>query len=226
MKCAPLGFAILVSILSASEALAETRLQTVSLSVVSRCGASLVLEKAGLNMEDGRSLADISLTRVGPFFYIGHTTVVPGRYLFGVSVLPKCWGSTEITVLPGHDRNVGLDVTPLGTGHYDSHAFLYGTLPFAGFVRGTLIGKQFENPVEVDSGAYYVEHEYPGAYLLKLTYGDSLECRIPVVIPPRGMRLDIGMQQLQQCLGFPYHYPKAGERGFILLFPSPSPSPE
>jgi hypothetical protein len=175
MKCALFGFAILATVLLASAALAETRPQTVNLSVVSRCRASLVLEKAGLNMGDGRSVVDISLTRVGPFFYIGHTTVAPGRYLVGVSALPKCWGSTEITVLPGHDRNVGIDVTPLGTGHYDSRAFLYGTLPFAGFVRGTLIGKQFEDPVEVDSGAYYVEHAYPGAYLLKMTYGDSLE---------------------------------------------------
>ena len=91
---------------------------------------------------------------------------------------------------------------------------------------GRLLANSLRDQVEVDSGAYYVEHEYPGAYLLKLTYGDSLECRIPVVIPQRGMRLDISMQQAQQCLGFPYHHPETGERGFILLFPSPSPSPE
>ena len=84
------------------------------------------------------SVADIRLTRVGSFFYVGRTTVAPGRYLVGASVLPKCWGGALITVLPGHDRNVGIEVTPLGNGHYDAYAFLYGTLPFAGFVSGTL----------------------------------------------------------------------------------------
>jgi hypothetical protein len=116
-------------------------------------------------------------------------------------------------------------VTPLGSGHYDAHAFLYGTLPFGGFVRGTLIGKRGEEPVEIGGGAYYAEHEYPGTYVLKLSYDDSLECRIPVEIPERGRRLDISAQGAQQCLGFPYHYPSTGERGFIPLFPSPSPSP-
>jgi hypothetical protein len=233
MKCAPLGFAILASILSAGAALAETRPQTVNLSVVSRCGASLVLEKAGLNMQDGRPVANMPLTRIGSFFYVGRTTVAPGRYLVGVSVLPKCWGSALIMVLPGHDRNVGIEVTPRGNGHYDSHAFLYGTLPFAGFVSGTLIYaggplnlKGAEEPVEIDSGAYYAEHAYPGVYLLKLSYGDSLECRITAVVPKEGARLDISAQQAEQCIGFPYHYPDTGERGFIPLFASPSPSPK
>ena len=164
-----------MSILLASEALAETSPQTVNLTVVSRCGASLVLEKAGLNMQDGRPVADIPLARVGSFFYVGRTTVAPGRYLVGVSVLPKCWGSALITVLPGHDRNVGIEVTPLGSGHYDAYAFLYGTLPFAGFVSGTLTYvsgplnlKGAEEPVEVDSGAYYAEHAYPGVLSSKV----------------------------------------------------------
>jgi hypothetical protein len=233
MKCAPVGFAILMSILLASEALAETSPQTVNLTVISRCGASLVLEKAGLNMQDGRPVADIRLARVGSFFYVGRTTVAPGRYLVGASVLPKCWGSALITVLPGHDRNVGIEVTPLGSGHYDAYAFLYGTLPFAGFVSGTLTYvsgplslKGAEEPVEVDSGAYYAEHAYPGSYLLKLSYGDSLECRITLVVPKQGTRLDISAKQAQQCLGFPYHYPETGERGFIPLFASPAPSPK
>ena len=134
-------------------------------------------------------------------------------------------GGTEITVLPGRVRNVGIVVTPLGSGHYDAHAFLDGTLPFTGFVRGALIGNGYNDPVEIDAGAYYAEHEYPGTYLLKLSYGDSLECRIKVVIPQAGMRLDINVQQAQECLGFPHHYPATGERGFILLFPLPSPSP-
>jgi hypothetical protein len=233
MNRALLGFAILPSFLLASEALAETKPQTVNLTVVSRCGASLALQKAGLNTQDGGPVADIPLTRVGSFFYIGNTTVAPGRYLIGVSVLPKCWGAALITVLPGHDRNVGIEVTPLGTGHYDAYAFLYGTLPFAGFVSGTLTYvsgplnlKGVEDPVEVDSGAYYVEHAYPGVYLLKLSYGDSLQCRIRVVVPKQGARLDVSADQAQQCLGFPYHYPSTGESGFILLFPSPSPNPK
>ena len=128
-------------------------------------------------------------------------------------------------MLPGRARNFGIEVTPIGSTHYDAYAFLDGTLPFAGFVRGTLTSKGFEDPVEVDAGAYYAEHEFPGRYLLKLSYGDFLECRLAVVIPPRGIRLDIRVQQAQQCLGFPYHYPATGERGFILVFPSPSPSP-
>ena len=177
-------------------------------------------------MENGRLVTDIPLTRVGSYFYVGHTAVAPGHYLVAASLPPKCWGGLEITVLPGHDRNVGIEVSPLGSGHYDAHAFLYGTLPFAGFVRGTLIGKGLEKPIEVDVGAYYAEREYPGSYLLKLSYGDSLECRIPVIIPQRGVRLDISLQRAQECLGFPYHYPTTGERGFVPLFPSPSPSPE
>jgi hypothetical protein len=224
MKWALLGFIIIVSMSLSRVVLAETG-SPVNLTVVSRCGASLVLEKAGLNLEDGHPVAEISLTRVGLFFYSGHATVQPGRYLVGASAGSKCWGGTEITVLPGHVRNAGVEVTPLGSGHNDAHAFLYGTLPFAGFVRGALIGKRFEDPIEIDGDAYYAEHEYPGIYLLKLSYGDSLECRITVVIPQRGMRLDISVQQAQQCLGFPYHYPATGERGFIPLFPSPSPSP-
>ena len=90
MKCAPVGFAILMSILLASEAFAETSPQTVNLTVISRCGASLVLEKAGLNMQDGRPVADIlRLARVGSFFYVGRTTVAPGRYLVGASACPS-----------------------------------------------------------------------------------------------------------------------------------------
>jgi hypothetical protein len=225
------GFAILLVVLLTNAALAEPELQTVNLTVVSRCGASLVLEKAGLNMQDGRPVANIPLTRVGSFFYVGRATVAPGRYLVGVSVLPKCWGGALITVLPGHDRNVGTVVTPLGNGHYDAYAFLYGTLPFAGFVRGTLTYvsgplnlKGAEEPIEVDSGAYYAEHAYPGTYLLKLSYGDDLECRMTVVVPKQGARFDISASQAQQCIGFPYHYPSTGERGFVPLFASPSPT--
>jgi hypothetical protein len=232
MNRALFGFALL-TVAFTSAALAETEPQTVNLTVVSRCGASLVLEKAGLNMQDGRPVADMPLTRIGSFFYVGHTTVAPGRYLVGVSALPKCWGSALITVLPGHDRNVGIEVTPLGGGHYDAYAFLYGTLPFAGFVSGTLTYvsgplslKGAEEPVEVDSGAYYAEHAYPGVYLLKLSYGDSLECRVTVVVPKQGTRLDISAERAQQCIGYPYHYPSTGERGFVPLFPSPSPSPK
>ena len=233
MKWTPLGLAIFLSILRSSAVSAETSSQTVNLTIVSRCGASVLLEKAGLNMEDGRPVTDIPLTRVGLFFYTGHATVLPGRYLVGASVPPKCWGGTGITVLRGHDRAIGIEVTPGGSGHNDAHAFLYGTLPFAGFVSGTLTYvsgplnlKGAEEPVEIDSAAYYVEHAYPGAYLLKLSYGDSLECRMTVVIPKQGVRLDISAQQAQQCLGFPYHYPSTGERGFIPLFPSPSPGPQ
>ena len=73
----------LLAVLLTHAAVAETERQTVNLTVVSRCGASVVLEKAGLNMQDGRSVADIPLTRVGSFFYAGRTTVGPGRYLVG-----------------------------------------------------------------------------------------------------------------------------------------------
>jgi hypothetical protein len=201
-----------------SAALAETEPQTINLTVVSRCGASLVLEKAGLNMQAGRPVADMPLTRIGSFFYVGRATVAPGRYLVGVSVLPKCWGSALITVLPGHDRNFGIEVTPLGSGHHDAHAFLYGTLPFAGFVSGTLTYvsgplslKGAEEPVEVDSGAYYAEHVYPGVYFLKLSYGDSLECRVTVVVPKQGVRLDRTTIQAPESAAsfccFPHRHP-------------------
>jgi hypothetical protein len=87
------------------------------------------------------------------------------------------------------------------------------------------MSKSYEVPVEIDDDAYYVEHQFPGRYVLKLWYGDFLECRIPVVIPTEGLRLDISIPQAQQCLGFPYHYPSTGESGFVPIFPSPSPSP-
>jgi hypothetical protein len=233
MNRALFGFAILPLFLLAIPASADTSQQTVNLTVVSRCGASLVLEKAELNTQDGPSVADMPLRRVGSFFYVGRTTVAPGRYFIGVSVLPQCWGAALITVLPGHDRNVGIEVTSMGTGHYDAYAFLYGTLPFAGFVRGTLTYvsgplrlKGSEQPVEVDSGAYYVEHAYPGVYLLTLPFGDDLQCRLTAVVPKQGTRLDISAEQAQQCIGFPYHLPSTGERGFVPLFASPSPRPK
>lgn len=223
-------FVIIAAIALPGAASAETTSQTVNLTVVSRCGASIMLEKAGISTEDGRTSVDMPLTRVGLFFYTGRAPVAPGHYhvgalVRGATARHDCWGGSEITVLPGHDRNVGIEVTPLGAAHYDAHAFLYGTLPFEGFVRGTLVGKSYELPVEVGGGAYYAEHEFPGSYVLKLSYGDSLECRIPVVIPEQGLRLDINVQQAQQCLGFPYHLPATGERGFVPIFPSPSPSP-
>jgi hypothetical protein len=226
MKAILLG--IIVGISSLEIAWADAQSQAINLSIVSRCGASVVLEKAQVSSEDGRPIAEVPLTRLGPFFYGGHVSVAPGRYLVGASAGSKCFGGAEITVLPNRDRNMGIVVAPLGNGHYDAHAFLYGTLPFAGFVRGSLVGEKFEIPIEVDVGAYYAEHAYPGKYLLKLSYGDSLECRLPVVVPQQGTgtRLDISVQQTQQCLGFPYRIPSTGERGFIQLFPSPSPSPQ
>lgn len=206
---------------------ADAPSQAINITIVSRCGASVALEKAWVSSEDGREIADVFLTRLGSFLYTGHTAVAPGRYLVGASIGSKCWGSTDVTVLPNRDRNVGTEVTPLGNGHHDAHAFLYGTLPFAGFVRGSLVGEKFEIPIEVDAGAYYAEHAIPGKYVLKLSYGDSLECRLTVVVPQQGTgtRLDISVKQAQQCLGFSYHIPSTGERGFIQLFPSPSPSP-
>ena len=223
------GFVIALAIALPGAASTETTSQTVSLTVVSRCGASVVLEKAELGTTDGRTTVDIPLIRVGSFFYTGRTTVAPGRYhvgalVRGATARNDCWGGTEIAVLPGHDRNVGIEVTPLG-GHYDANAFVYGTLPFGGFTRGVLIGKSFENPVEIDGDAYYAEHTVPGSYLLKLSYGESLECRISVVIPEQGTRMDVSLQQAQQCLGFPYHDPSTGESGFVPIFPSPSPRP-
>ena len=228
MKVLFFGYALPLAIALPLAASPEVTSQTVNLTVVSRCGPSIILRKAGLNGLDGRPLADMPLTRVGSFFYTGHASAAPGQYLVGVNVgdtITKCWGSSKITVLPGHDRDVGIEVTPVGSGHYDAYAFLYGTLPFGGFVRGTLVGNKFELPADIDGDAYFVEHAYPGSYLLKLSYGDSLECRIPVVVPAQGMRFDISVQKAQQCIGFPYHLPFTGERGFVPLFPSPSPSP-
>ncbi len=99
------------------------------------------------------------------------------------------------------------------------HTLFFTERYFAGLVSGTLTYvsgplnlKGAEEPVEVDSGAYYAEHAYPGSYLLKLSYGDSLECRITLVVPKQGTRLDISAKQAQQCLGFPYHSPETGER--------------
>ncbi|HTV73415.1 MAG TPA: hypothetical protein VME66_06920 [Candidatus Acidoferrales bacterium] len=207
---------------------ADATRQTVNLTVVSSCGVSVVLGKATMSTDNGYQV-DVPLARVGAHFYAGHAGVAPGRYHVGVPVIrgatPRsdCWGGTEVTVLPGHDRDVGIQVVTLGE-HYDAHAFLNGTLPFPGFVRGSLIGKSYDSPVEIDDGAYFVEHQFPGRYLLKLSYGDSLECRIAVVIPEQGMRFDVSVQRAQECLGFPYHYPSTGERGFVRLFPSPSPS--
>lgn len=198
--------------------------QSVYLTVISRCGNSIILAKAEISALDGHPVADIPLKRAGPYFYTGQTIADPGTYRVGLSE-EKCWGDAKITVLPGHDRYVGIEVTPLGMGHHDAYAFLYGTLPFAGFVRGTLVGKHFEDPVDIDRDAYYVEHAYPGSYVLTLFYVDSLQCRLPITIPEHGMRLDIGVEQMQQCIGFPYHHPSTGESGFVPLFPSPSPSP-
>jgi hypothetical protein len=224
MKWALPAFAIFVSMAFCRPASAETASQMVKLTVVSLC-ASIMLEKAELNTDDGRRIVDMPLTRINSVFYAGHAAVAPGRYFVGATARSKCWGGTKITVLHGHDRDVGIQVTPLGSGHYDAQAFLYGALPFGGFVAGALVGKGFEDTVEIDHGAYYVEHAQPGSYLLKLSYGDSLECRIPVVIPNQGMRLDIGVKLAQNCLGFPYQNPGTGKLGFIPLFPSPSPSP-
>lgn len=225
MKSLLLGIIVGLSALEIAWAGAQS--QAINITIVSRCGASVALEKAQVSSEEGRQIEEVPLTRLGPFVYSGHAAVAPGRYLVGASAGSKCFGGAKITVLPGRDRNVGTEVTPLGNGHNDAHAFLYGTLPFVGFVRGSLVGEKFEIPIEVDAGAYYVEHALPGNYLLKLSYGDSLECRLPVVVPQQGTgtRLDISVQQAQQCLGFPYHIPSTGERGFIQLFPSPSPSP-
>ncbi|HEY1977381.1 MAG TPA: hypothetical protein VGG89_12580 [Candidatus Baltobacteraceae bacterium] len=223
-----LAFALSISVGLAS---AEITSQTVNLTVISRCGISLVLEKAELTDEDGRLATEIRLRRIGPFFYVGRASIgIPGRY--GVAALVRgatprsdCSGGTKITILAGHDRNVDIQVTRLGLVQ-DAHAFLYGTLPFKGFVRGVLIGNGLEYPIEIDGDAYYAEHELPGSYLLKLSYGDSLECRIPVVIPAQGTgkRLDISIQRAQQCLGFPYHDPSTGDSGFIPLLPSPGPT--
>ena len=165
------------------------------------------------------------LNRLGPYFYAGHAMVYPGRYDVGLDVDGKCWGDTLITVLPGHDRDVGVQVSPLGSGHHDVRAAIYGTLPVAGFTRRKLVVKDFELPVEIDGSAYYVEFAFPGKSLLELSYGDDLECRIPVDIPEHGMRLDVDVQLAQRCIGFPHHYPSTGERGFVPLFVSPSPSP-
>jgi hypothetical protein len=225
MKAILLG--IIVGLSSLEIAWADAQSQAINISIVSRCEASVVLEKAQVSSEDGRQIGEVPLTRLGAFFYSGQAAVAPGRYLVGASAGRKCFGGAEITVLPNSDRSVGIEVTPLGNGHYDAHAFLYGTLPFVGFVSGSLVGEKFEIPIEVDAGAYYAEHAYPGNYVLKLSYGDSLECRFPVVVPQQGTgaRLDISVQQAQQCLGFPYHIPSTGERGFVPLFPSPSPGP-
>jgi hypothetical protein len=167
----------------------------------------------------------IPLRALSEYFYVGEAIVPPGRYNVGLDEQQKCYGGTIASVLPDHDRNVGIEVTPTGAGHYDAHAFLYGTLPFAGFERGVLIGEKVQEPIAIDGAAYYLEHAYPGTYVLKLWYGDSLECRIPVVVPKEGMRFDVSAEQAQACIGFSYHYPETGERGFIRLFPSPSPTP-
>jgi hypothetical protein len=230
MRRALLAFAIALSSTVLNSAVAETTLQRVNLAVVSRCGASVVLEKATLVAEDGRPAADIPLKPIGPYFYAGQVTAAPGTYHVGVSkpgptIKTGCWGGAKLTVLPGHDRNVGIEVVEIGGAHYDAYAFIYGTLPFGGFVRGTLVGKRFEQPVDIDNNAYYVEHAFPGNYLLKLYYSDALECRVQIAIPENGLRYDISVHELQQCFGFPYHFPSTGESGFIRIFASPSPPP-
>jgi|HubBroStandDraft_2_1064218.scaffolds.fasta_scaffold22300_2 hypothetical protein len=201
--------------------------QTIYLTIISRCGPDVVLTKASA-YRDGRPPTDmpIPLTRIAPFFYTGQVTVAPGRYGVGASVGDKCHSGDEVTVLRGHDRHVGIEVGWGGTV-WDANAFLYGTLPFTGFVGGTLIGPFGDEPIRVDGDAYYAERISTGSYVLKLSYGDGLECRVPVVITGfnEDKRFDISVEQMQQCVGFPYRYSGTGERGFILLFPSPSPSP-
>jgi len=153
--------------------------------------------------------------------------VAAGRYGVGANLHNKCFGGDEITVLPGHDRDIGIEVVPFGGTVWDANASVSGTLPFKGFLRGTLSGRFGEEPIDVQGTAYYSERISVGSYTLKLEYGDGLECRIPVEISAYNeiKRLDISAQQMQQCIGYPYHYPGTGESGFIPLYRPSTPSP-
>jgi len=226
MKRALLAFVFTLASTLLGAAAAEKQTQRVILTVVSRCGTSVVLEDADLSTKDGHQAAIIPLVRIGTYFYRGEAAAEPGTYDVGLDIpKKKCWGGTKLHILRGHDRTAGIVVSPLGPGHYDAYDFVYGTLPFAGFLRGTLMGKSFDQAVEIDHDAYYVEHAYPGSYVLRLFYDNSLECRLPITIPQDGIRIDVSVEQAERCIGFPYRYQSTGESGFMPLFPSPSPSP-
>ena len=217
------GSALVISFCSQGLAAADS--QTIYLTIVSRCDPSVVVGEA-LARREGPSPTDIRvpLMRIAPFFYTGHIKVSPGRYDVGARIQSRCFGAAEVTVLPAHDRDVNIEVGAEGAV-WDAHAFLYGTLPFKGFAGGTLAGNFGEKAIEIDGQAYYAEHVSPGGYVLELSYNGDLECRIPVVITSsyEGQRLDISIERMQQCIGYPFHYPGTGGSGFTHLYPTSTP---
>jgi hypothetical protein len=171
---------------------APTAPQVINFSIVSQCGPSAILNKAYVTSEAGRETSYVRLTRETSEFYTGHVAVLPGRYNIGVNVgenRDQCFGGSTVAVLPGRQRDIGIRVGRLGSV-VDAHAFLYGTLPMSGFFRGDLVGRGFDNPVDIDHLAYYINNVWPGVYLLKLFYGpeSTLECRTTVTIPAQGAR--------------------------------------
>jgi len=223
------GFVVAASLATPGAcAPAPTAPQVVNFTIVSQCGPTIILHKAYVSSEDGHKTTYVDLSRETSVFYSGHVAVPPGRYDIGVNVgknRDQCFGGSAVAVLPGRQRDIGIRVGRYGRV-VDAHSFLYGTLPISGFFRGDLVGSGDDIPVDIEHLAYYINNVSPGIYLLKLFYGpeSTLECRITVTIPTQGARADIDLQKVRVCLGFGYHL-GTGERGFIQLFPSPSPSP-
>ena len=157
--------------------------------------------------DDAGNKTPVPLTQISPSYYTGTAAVQPIHYVLSATD-GFCAGGLRLTVLPNHDRHVGL---VLVQGHrliWDYDSSLAAPLPISVSGASLLEKNGAETPLIIDSGVVYGEGFHAGNYTLRLTFLEqNFESRVPVSLK-RGLNVvHLDTTDIQENMGYVVKYP-------------------
>lgn len=186
---------------------AEPARQRISASIVTcpDAASSNIAPTAALIGDDFES-TPVLLERTSDGYYSGAVSVPPGHYALEAKV-GRCESGMRVTVLPNHDRNVGLVLRRHGRPVYEFESSLAGTLPLHIERVSLTMQNGAEIPLTVDGKAYYGEDLPDVHYTLVLYLADDLLCEIPVTVNRGNNRVNVSALDIRHTVGFLFKHP-------------------
>jgi hypothetical protein len=157
--------------------------------------------------DDAGNRTQVSLMQSSPGYYVGTVSVQPIHYVLSVRD-GFCDGGLRLTVLPNHDRHVGLVLVQGHRQIWDYDSSLAAALPIYVSGASLLESNGAETPLTIDYGVVYGEGFHTGHYTLRLVFSEQgFESRIPVSLK-RGVNvLQVTPLDVQHNMGYVVKYP-------------------
>jgi hypothetical protein len=164
-------------------------------------------EPKAMLLDDAGNKTPVAVTQASPGFYTGTAAVQPSHYeLYAKDGF--CDGGLSLTILPNHDRHVGLVLVQGHRTIWDYDSSIAAALPISVSGAALLQKNGAETPLIIDAGALYGEHFHTGDYTLRLDFfQQGFESRVPVSLK-RGVNVvQLGAADIQRNMGYVVKYP-------------------